>query len=130
MFRLKIISLYPLNCIAVYIIWLSLFSKFSLSFFLRGYRRLLHPISPQILFCTRPIAFDDFGTQIGELDELDADPYADPWRLELNHRINRQRWKKRLIERGMELRELTRNRRLSGGDGLVRNNLKDQLKSS
>jgi hypothetical protein len=124
MFRLKRIFLYPLNCIAVYIIVLSLFSKFSLSFVLRGYGRLLHPISSQIWFCTRPIAFNDFGTQIGELDELNADPYADPWRVELSHRINRQKWKKRLIE----LRELTRYRRLSGGDRYVWNNIKDQQK--
>lgn len=115
--------------IAAYIIFLLHFATFSLSFVQRGWI-LLHPVASKLSFCTSPIAFDDFGTQIGDLDELNADPYADHWRAELKYRINRQRWKERLIERDAELREMTRYRRLSGGDGHARDTKKVQQKKA
>lgn len=119
-----------MKSIATCIILLLHFTKFSLSFVQRGCGILLHPVSSKLSFCTSPIAFDDFGTRIGELDELDADPYADHWRAELKYRISRQRWKERLLERDAELRELTRYRRLSGGDGQVRDTKKVKQKKA
>ncbi len=67
--------------------------------------------------CNLPIPYDDFNTCIGELDKLNADPDVDPWRAELKYLIDRQKLKERLVDRDAKLREVTRYRRLSGGDG-------------
>jgi hypothetical protein len=77
-----------------------------------------NPFSSQTFtFCNLPIQYNDFTTCIGEIDELNVDPDVDPWRAELNYLIDRQKFKERLVERDAKLREITRYRRLSGGDG-------------
>ena len=80
-------------------------------------------LSVQAPFSKNAVAYNDFdGLIFGMQDDLDIDPRVDSWRIELNSRINRLKVKERLAERDSKLRELTRYRRLSGGDG-------DELKS-
>mmetsp|Transcript_15768 Transcript_15768/g.22520 ORF Transcript_15768/g.22520 Transcript_15768/m.22520 type:complete len:142 (+) Transcript_15768:201-626(+) len=75
-------------------------------------------VSVQAPSANNAITYYDFdGLIFGMQDELDIDPRADPWRIELNSRINRLKVKERLAEKDSKLRELTRYRRLSGGDG-------------
>ena len=63
------------------------------------------------------IIYDDFDSFVGERDELDANPHVDAWRVELNTRTNRQKFTEYYAAKKARLRESTRWRRLSGGDG-------------